>query len=149
MTGRSVTCLEDLGGMKKLTAQELAFMQVIWNHPEGISTKELYENFDMANNTKTSVLHHISNKGYLEKKQEGLHFIYTYTVSRTEYERAVICQQLKEMQRERSLFRVVAAFCGKETLTEEQKAKVQDLLEELKKDSKEGAGREGSDGGKG
>lgn len=133
MTYRNDTCLEELNGMKKLTPQELEFMQYIWQHPDGISTKDLYAHFNMSANTKTSVLHHISNKGYLKKVQDGLHFIYTYTVSRTEYERAIIRQQLIDMQREKSLFRVVAAFCGRESLTEQQERKVQELLEELKK----------------
>jgi len=131
-----IGCLDELGGMKKLSAQELEFMQYIWNFPDGVNTIELYEHFAMPKGTKTTILHNISNKGYIIcKKKEGLHYVYTYTVSRVEYERAVLRQQLKEMQREWSLFQVVASFCGKEALSEQQKEKVQELLDDIKKEA--------------
>ncbi len=128
--------LDDLDGMKKLSARELEFMQYIWNFPDGANTMDIYDRFDMAKGTMTTIIHNIVNKGYLKKlKQDGLHYIYVYTVSRVEYERAVIRQQLKEMQREPSLFRVVAAFCGKENLSEQQKEKIQELLDDIKEES--------------
>lgn len=135
---KNASILDELGGMKKLSAQELEFMQYIWDFPDGVNTMDLYDQFDMPKGTMTSIIYHIVSKGYLKKiEKDGLHYVYIYTVSRTEYERAVICQQLKEMQREPSLFRAVAAFCGKENLTEQQRKKVQELLDDIKKESEE------------
>lgn len=81
--------LDDLDGMKKLSARELEFMQFIWNFPDGANTMDIYDRFDMAKGTMTTIIHNIVNKGYLKKlKQDGLHYV--YTVSRSEYERSVI-----------------------------------------------------------
>lgn len=130
--------LDDLDGMKKLSARELEFMQFIWNFPDGANTIDIYDRFDMAKGTMTTIIHNIVNKGYLKKlKQDGLHYVYVYTVSRSEYERAVIRQQLKEMQREPSIFQFIAAFCGKEDLSEGQKNKIQEILDDIKKEAEE------------
>ena len=107
--------LDELNGMKKLSALELEFMQYIWDFPDGVNTMDIYSHFDLARGTMTTIIYRIVNKGYLKKvKKDGLHYVYIYTVSRTYYEKAIMRQQLKEMQRDPSLFRAVAAFCGKE-----------------------------------
>ena len=130
--------LDELNGMKKLSALELEFMQYIWDFPDGVNTMDIYSHFDLARGTMTTIIYRIVNKGYLKKvKKDGLHYVYIYTVSRTDYEKAIMRQQLKEMQRDPSLFRAVAAFCGKEELPEQQKEKVQELLDDIKKDSEE------------
>ncbi len=55
-------------------------------------------------------------------------------ISRKEYDQAVIKQKLKKGLGFSSFFSLVASFCGKENLTEEQKEKVNQLLEEIEKD---------------
>ena len=40
--------LETLGGRKKLSEAELEFMNVIWEHSEGISSEDLYACFGQA-----------------------------------------------------------------------------------------------------
>lgn len=124
--------LEGLGGRKKLSETERAFMELIWQHPEGISSQEIYEHFPQARGTKSTILYNISEKGYVENCQQGLHHIYKAAVSREEYEQAFLQQELNTILRGSSIDRLIAAFCGKSRLTDAQKEKVDALLEELK-----------------
>ena len=126
--------LERIGGKKRLSVTELKFMEVIWAHPEGISSEEIYQRFPQARGTKSTILYNISEKGYVENRQEGLHHIYTPLVTRLEYEQALICQELEKSFGSSSFERLVAAFCGKESLTEKQKEKVRDLMDEIEEE---------------
>lgn len=126
--------LESLGGRKKLSATELEFMKMIWKHPEGISSEAIYEHFPQARGTKSTILYNISEKGYVENRQQGRHHFYTALVTQVDYEKALIQQQLKQTFGSDSFERLVAAFCGKRNLTEKQIKKVQELLKELEDD---------------
>lgn len=127
--------LERIGGKKKLSATEFKFMEVIWAHPEGISSEEIYQKFPQARGTKSTILYNISEKGYVENRQEGLHHIYTPLVTRLEYEQALICQELEKSFGSGSFEHLVAAFCGKEKLTEKQAERVQELLDAIKEET--------------
>lgn len=127
--------LERIGGKKRLSVTELKFMEVIWAHPEGISSEEIYQRFPQARGTKSTILYNISEKGYVENRQEGLHHIYTPLVTRLEYEQALICQELEKSFGSSSFERLVAAFCGKESLTEKQKEKVRELMDEIEEET--------------
>lgn len=135
MGRKSEQTLEELGGRKKLSETERAFMELIWQHPEGISSQEIYDHFPQARGTKSTILYNISEKGYVENRQQGLHHIYTALVSREAYEQALCRQELKSMFGDSSIERMIAAFCGKSRLTAAQKEKVDALLEELKDDN--------------
>ena len=124
--------LEAIGGKKKLSATELKFMELIWKNPEGISSEEIYRQFPQARGTKSTILYNISEKGYITNRQEGLHHIYKPLVTRTEYEQALIMQELEKTFGDSSLEHVIAAFCGKERLTEKQRESVCRLLQEIK-----------------
>ncbi len=130
--------LEALGGRQRLSRKELEMMWFIWEHPEGISSEMIYAHFPQARSTKSTLLTHISEKGYVENRQEGLHHIYKFLVSRAEYEKALLHQQLMESLGSNSMERMVAAFCGKERLTEKQREKVRELLKELERDAEAG-----------
>ncbi len=130
--------LEMLGGKKKLSPMELEFMQFIWENPQGISSEEIYRHFPQARGTKSTVLYHISEKGYVENRQKGRHHYYTALVGRAEYEKALVRQEFMKALGSTSFEKLVMAFCGKETLTSRQKQKVQELLEELEKDDETG-----------
>lgn len=134
MTRAAEEPLKYLDGKKKLSATERAFMEFIWQHPEGISSKEIYEHFPQARGTKSTILYNISEKGYVENRQKGLHHIYTALVTREQYEQALLKQQLQNVFGDSAFDRLVAAFCGKSSLTEKQKKRVDMLLEELKND---------------
>ena len=105
--------LERIGGKKRLSVTELKFMEVIWAHPEGISSEEIYQRFPQARGTKSTILYNISEKGYVENRQEGLHHIYTPLVTRLEYEQALICHERDKSFGSRSFEHMVAAFCVK------------------------------------
>ena len=126
--------LEALGGLKKLSPTELEFMKVIWVHPEGISSEVLYETFPQARGTKSTILYKICEKGYARNRQEGRHHIYTPVVSESDYEKALIRQQLKKSFGDSSFERLVAAFCGKKELSERQLERVRGALAELEEE---------------
>lgn len=126
--------LDFLGGLKKLSKTELEFMEFIWQHPEGIASEVIYEHFPQSRGTKSTILYNISEKGYVQNVQQGRHHIYTAVVSESEYEQALIHQQLNKYFGESSFERLIAAFCGKKKLTEKQTEKVRDLLKELEND---------------
>lgn len=130
--------LEMLGGRKKLSPVELEFMKFIWQHPKGISSEEIYGHFPQTRGTKSTILYNISQKGYVEKRQEGLHHFYIALVTHMEYKQALVRQEFAKSMGSNSLEALVAAFCGKEKLTEKQKKKVQELLEEMERDAESG-----------
>ena len=129
--------LEALGGLKKLSPTEREFMQIIWAHPEGISSEVIYQQFPQARGTKSTILYNICEKGYAENRQEGRHHFYTACISETDYEKALIRQQLKKSFGDSSFERLVAAFCGTKTLSERQSQKINALLQELEEELKE------------
>ena len=112
--------LDTLGGRKKLSEAELEFMNVIWEHPEGIISEELYACFSQARGTKSTLLHRISEKNYVFAVKEGKHYRYFAAVTKREYEQALLNQKLKKGIGVGSLEQLIAAFCGKERLTGEQ-----------------------------
>ena len=122
--------LNYLGGKKKLSATEFEFMKFIWKHPEGVSSEEIYQAFPQARGTKSTILYHLSEKGYVDKKQSGLHHFYTVLVTQEEYEQALLRQQIEGVLGNTSFERLVAAFCGK-TLSKAQIEKTRNLLKEL------------------
>lgn len=123
-----------LGGLKKLSSTELQFMQFIWQYPEGISSEAIYQNFSQARGTKSTILYNISEKGYVQKVQAGLHHIYQAKVSEETYNQALIQQEMEKLMGESSFERLVAAFCGTKKLNESQKKRVETLLKELKEE---------------
>lgn len=131
---KSELILYHLGGLKKLSPKELEYMEVIWQHPEGISSNEIYSHFTQSQGTKSTILYNISEKGYVEQKQAGRHHIYTAKVSKLDYNRALINQKINTIGMD-SLVNLIAAFCGKNEATEEQKKKIEAFLEALKNDS--------------
>lgn len=123
--------LSYLGGKKKLSATELGFMKFIWKHPDGINSEEIYQHFPQARGTKSTILYNLSEKGYVEKHQCGRHHIYTAMVTSEEYDQALLRQQINSVLGDTSFERLVAAFCGKKSLSKEQIEKARELLKEL------------------
>lgn len=123
--------LDTLGGRKKLSEAEMEFMNVIWEHPEGISSEELYACFGQARGTKSTLLYRIAEKNYVRTEREGKHYRYFALVTRREYDQAILNQKLKKGLGMNSLEHLVAAFCGKERLTEQQARRVRKLLKEF------------------
>ena len=125
--------LDYLDGRKKLSATELKFMEFIWEHPEGISSEQIYENkrFHQATGTKSTILYNISEKGYIRNVQQGRHHIYYPNVTKLEYEQAVIKQRLKRSFEQSSFTNLFASFFGKNELSEKQIKRIEQMLEEI------------------
>lgn len=50
--------------MEKLTTTEYNYMCIIWEHPEGILSSEIYKLFPQTMGSKSTILHRIVQKGY-------------------------------------------------------------------------------------
>lgn len=131
MTKKSLEPLAYFGKRKPLSETELAYMKVIWAHPDGISSDDLYRQFPNAKGTKSTILFRISEKGYVNVVRDGVHFLYTPQVTETEYNQALMQTKMKKAFGIAQLPNFIAAFCGKEKLTEEQLQRVNDFLKEL------------------
>ncbi|CVI70118.1 Penicillinase repressor [Clostridiales bacterium CHKCI001] len=117
---------------KKLSRTEMQFMELIWNHPEGITSSEIYPLFPQTMGAKSTLLRRIIKKGYARSEQIGKYTFYYPMVKRLEYEKLTLNAELeKKMGIElKTLF---ANLCGKESLSEEQNLKLEKLFEELSK----------------
>lgn len=122
------------GELKRLSNMELQFMRFIWKHPEGISSEAIYEHFKQPRGTKSTVLYNISEKGYVDKIQQGLHHFYRANIGEAEYDQAVLLLDMEKNFGDSSFERLAAAFCGKMELDEGQKERLRNLIEELKDD---------------
>ena len=131
MTRSPGELLECLGGKKKLSSAELEFMEYIWSCPDGVSSEAIYRHFPQTRGTKSTILYKISEKGYVTKVQRGVHHYYTALVSEEEYHQALIKQQLNKSFGDSSFERMVAMFCGKRALSEDEAARARKLLEEI------------------
>ena len=119
--------LEPLG-IKKLSKTELEFMEVIWAHPEGIMSEQVYTMFSQALGTKSTILHRIVGKGMATTVRSGKHHIYIPKITKEEYMRAFF----QEKEFGITTFEgMTAAFCGRTELNPEEKERVRQLLEDL------------------
>lgn len=112
--------------LKKLSKTELQYMNEIWNNPDGITSDEIYSKFDKAKGTKSTILHRIFEKGYVEFTKKGKKCIYTAKISKDEYEDFVMNQTMEKLKG------ILPVFFNRETLTESELARIKDFLEELK-----------------
>ena len=123
--------LEPLGS-RKLSNTEMQFMEVIWEHPDGIKSEDIYARFSQALGTKSTILHRISKKGMVTAVRNGRHHIYTSNITREEYMRAFFKEQLEREFGITTFEGLAAAFCGRTKLSPEEKERIEQLLEELK-----------------
>ena len=126
--------LEDLGGKKRLSATELEFMRFFWEHPEGVSSEELYRSFPQTRGTKSTLLYNMSEKGYVQGRQQGRHHIYIALVTREEYDQALLRQQIRSVFGDASIERLLAAFCGKKEISADRMERIRALLEDVEDD---------------
>jgi len=131
--GRKCILLEYLGGVKKLSPAELEFMELIWENPEGISSEEIYRDprFQIPQGTKSTILFKINEKGYVHSVQRGLHHFYYPKFTRIQYEQAIVKQKLKNSFGNGSIFDLIALYCGKKKLTEEQIEQINQLFQKI------------------
>lgn len=118
---------------KKLSNTEYKYMEKIWENP-GICSEDLYMEFEQAMGTKTTIIHRIVEKGYVDVVRQGKHYCYTPKITQLEYEQMLMNQQMKKTFGVNSFENLVAAFCGRKKLNQEEAKRLQDLLEDLKND---------------
>ncbi len=131
MTKKALEPLEFLDGRKPLSQTELAYMKVIWKHPRGISSEDLYSRFPNAAGTKSTILFRISEKGYIKQIRSGRHFLYIPQVTELQYNQALIQAKLKKSFGISQLPYFIAAFCGKEQPTDQELQQIKTLIKEL------------------
>lgn len=131
MTRRTLDPLEFLGGRKPLSKTELAYMKVIWDNPDGISSDDIYRQFSKATGTKSTILFRISEKGYVNLIRDGVHFLYTPQVTELQYKQALMQAELKKTFGISQLPNFIAAFCGKQKLSDEELQDIKDFIKDL------------------
>ena len=119
---------------KKLSPMEYKFMEFIWKFPQGVYSNLIYDEFPQAQGTKGAVLFHIKEKGYVSVQQKGKQTLYTPLISKLEYDKMAINMRLKDKFGSSRLENLIAALCGKKSLTEQQVDKLYQLIEELKEE---------------
>lgn len=136
MPRRQTEMIEELGNVKKLSSTELDFMNLIWKHPQGISSDEIYASFPQATGTKSTILYRVSQKGYVNVVQKGLHHIYTPKFTKLEYEQALIRRKLEKAFDNGSIIALIADYCGIENLSRKQTSEIQSFLYQLEAQQK-------------
>lgn len=131
MTKQPQKPLEFLHGRKPLSETELAYMKIIWQHPEGVSSEEIYRLLPGAQGTKSTILFRISEKGYVDTIREGRHFMYRPLVTQLQYEQALMKEKMKKEFGFSKLPDFIAAFCGKREVSKETLEKIENLIKEL------------------
>lgn len=117
---------------KKLSKSELSIMEKIWEYPEGITSDELYDFFSTgyAIGTIGTLLHRISQKGFISSANQGRHRIFTANITKLEYSQHLIQHALDKAFGNNSIEGLIAAFCGKKDLTKEQTNQLRAFLKE-------------------
>lgn len=133
MTKKALESLEFLGGRKPLSKTELAYMKVIWDNPDGISSEDIYRQFPNAAGTKSTILFRVSEKGYVNLIREGLHFLYIPQVTELQYQQALMQAKLKKTFGISQLPNFIAAFCGKQKLSDDELQNIKDFIKDLEK----------------
>lgn len=123
--------LEFLGGRKPLSEKELEYMRIIWNHPDGISSDEIYNHFQDAPGTTSAILCRISEKGHINVTRIGRHFLYKPQITEVQYNKAIMQTKLKKTFGISQLPNFIAAFCGKKKISQEQFERIERFLKEL------------------
>lgn len=119
--------------MNKLTPAEYRYMRVIWEHPEGITSNELYKPYQLTMGAQSTILRKIVAKGFAVSEQRGKQVVYYPTGTRLEYDRKEISEEMDKKLGISSITALMAAFCGKDRLSESEKKKLDQLIEELQK----------------
>ena len=131
MTKQPLRPLEFLEGRKPLSETELSYMKVIWDHPEGISSDDIYSYFPHAKGTKSTILFRISEKGYVDTIRYGRHFLYKPRITELEYRQAIMKEKMKKTFGISQLPDFIAAFCGKKKISGEELQRIKEFIKEL------------------
>lgn len=117
--------------MKKLSPTEYTYMCIIWEHPEGIVSGDIYKLFPQTMGSKSTIMHRIVEKGFAKSKQKGKHVEYTAVISKLEYDQFILTTALNRKMGIGSITALFAAFCGKHYLSEDEKERLNTLIDEI------------------
>lgn len=117
--------------MKKLTKTEYKYMCIIWEHPEGIASNEIYKGFTQTMGSQSTILHRIVEKGYARSVQRGKSVYYYPQIPQIDYDRAMLNAELNKKMGINSINDLFAAFCGRKSLQDYEIQKLNNLIEEL------------------
>jgi len=123
----------ELTPMNKLTPAEYRYMRIIWEHPEGITSNELYKPYDLTMGAQSTILRKVVRKGYATSKQVGKQVYYYPVGTRLEYDRIIVEDDLKMKMGFSSLGSLIASFCGRDKLKKDEQEKLDSLISELEK----------------
>lgn len=97
--------------------------------------KDLVEEFVKEGKSSSNIsffLSKLTKKGFLIPRREGRNFYYRPSVSKLEYEQFSINHRLNKTYGQ-SLEMILANFCGKDSLSEEELKDIKRWLKELEK----------------
>ena len=124
--------------MEKLTPAEYRYMKVIWEHPEGITSHELYKPYTLTMGGQSTILRGIVRKGFATSVQKGKQVCYYPVGTRLEYDRQAVSEKLERKMGMPSINMLMAAFCGRDELNDDEKKKLDTLIQELERQNSHG-----------
>lgn len=119
---------------KKLSPIEYQFMEIIWEHPEGIASSDVYSRFPQSLSAKSTIIQRILKKGYIQRERKGKQVYYFPVITKRDYEKTILQEDIEQKMGFHSFQNLFAAFCGKGELTSQQVKQLENLIEELEKD---------------
>lgn len=136
---RRLAIYEEKGLKKKtklsyLTKEEEVYMNLIWSHPEGILSSEIYSYFNKPRGTTAAILHNIVKKGFLITKPSGRENIYIPLISKLKYHQKKMLDMMECYFGVSSFAGFIASFCGRGSLTNEQYNRLSEFLQELEEE---------------
>lgn len=120
--------------MKRLSETELKVMEKIWSAPEGIETDVIYGYFkeEYAVSTIGTILKRILQKECAVKYRKGLHHVFVPICTKEEYGRVIEEQEMSKVVGK--IEPVLAAFYGREKLSEGQAEQLRKMLRDMADD---------------
>lgn len=117
-----------------MTKEEEVYMNLIWSHPEGILSSEIYSYFNKPRGTTAAILHNIVKKGFLITKPSGRENIYIPLISKLKYHQKKMLDMMECYFGVSSFAGFIASFCGRGSLTNEQYNRLSEFLQELEEE---------------
>lgn len=115
-----------------LAATELEFMNFFWNSTEEKCKRDIVSAFSQrkSGTTISFFLSKLAKKDFLISRREGRNFYYKPAITKSEYEQWVINERVNKSYG-MSLEAIIANFCGKDPITDDDVNRIQKWLKEL------------------
>lgn len=123
----------------KLSETELEFMNYFWSISKEHCKKDILNTFlgnEKRGSTISFYLSKLAKKGFLIARREGKNFFYKPAISKLEYEQNIINEKLNKTYGQ-TLETILANFCGRNSLTDDDIVNIQNWLKQLELELKE------------